>query len=129
MDMMDKPLNGAGLKTLWELIKANSGAKIATGTYTGTGGYGKSNATSLTFNFPPKLLIIQDETSTTQNTSFFAVNGVATALSLPSGGTAISSSHHLKHTWSGNMVSWYNTSSTQLQLNVSGEIYHYFAIG
>ena len=37
---------------------ANKPVKIATGTYTGTGTYGASNPTSLTFDFAPKLLML-----------------------------------------------------------------------
>lgn len=60
-------LDETGLAELWELIKAEDekGAKIATGSYTGTGKYGSSNPCSLTFDFVPKAFIVfQSETRT-----------------------------------------------------------------
>lgn len=60
-------LDETGLTELWKLIKArddvvttlaNTKCQIETGSYVGTGKYGSSNPTSLTFNFVPKLVII-----------------------------------------------------------------------
>ena len=50
---------GTGKKiTLDSLQKYLGGAKIATGSYVGTGTYGANNPCSLTFDFSPKLLIV-----------------------------------------------------------------------
>ena len=54
----DDALNA--IKTLINGANANADtkAKIATGSYTGTGTYGSSNKNSLTFDFEPKLLVV-----------------------------------------------------------------------
>ncbi|WP_298020986.1 hypothetical protein, partial [uncultured Dysosmobacter sp.] len=54
--------NQTDIETLKTAIAAVSGAaKIQTGSYVGTGTYGESNPCSLTFDFSPKLVIIQNK--------------------------------------------------------------------
>lgn len=99
------------------------GVKIETGTYTGTGTYGSNNPNSLTFSFEPKLVII------VPNGSYHGgcfVLGASTAQIF-----GLSSSS-VVCTFSGNIISWYSTASsgtTNYQLNVSGILYKYIAIG
>lgn len=108
-------------------------AKIATGTYTGTGTYGEKNPNSLTFDFEPKLVLIK---ASLQVTTFIrpATKG-NTWYSNAQGG-------HYTATWSGKTLSWYagdddywygaggSTTDTGApgQLNESGTTYYYVAI-
>jgi hypothetical protein len=103
-------------------------ARVATGTYTGTGTYGPSNANKLTFSFVPKLVIVEQNTvSGTDWFHLFAVQGNNrtfaryTASSSPALATPL--------TWSGKTLSWYGTESAQKQGNVKDVIYHYIAVG
>lgn len=100
-------------------------AKIATGSYMGTGTYGASNPNSLTFDFPPKAVVI---VSKALNYKIFAlfVNGVNKDgyVGLCQYG---SSSSMFTGSFDGNTLSWYCTDSAELQLNM--RTYDYFAIG
>ena len=93
-------------------------ARIATGSYTGTGTYGPSNPNSLTFGFVPKLVVVR------------ATGG-------DGGHSWIIGCNHGKGgndawvtiTWNSNTVAWYHNSSADYQLNASGTKYYYLAIG
>ena len=114
---------------------ADGGAKLAVGSYTGTGGYGAENANSLTFDFVPKILWI-----TAQNQGATAHRAV-----LLHGCTAASSSDYFSYgissvTWNdaARSVTWYadyqgGTGSTKpeisAQMNSKDTIYLYVAIG
>lgn len=106
------------------------GTKIATGSYTGTGTYGKANAITLNFDFKPKLVIV-----TLSNRSEYICSGlimvegatVAHASEFPS---SYNSNYYSMITWGENSVSWYCTASDAIyMLNGSGYLYNYFAIG
>lgn len=112
---------------------ANGRARMQTGSYTGTGTYGSSNPNSLSLNFPPKLIIVQEYVSSPNQAS----NQTYTAIMMyrgsnsDFGGLAINygNVYPLKGTRSGNTVTWYtNTGATQ-QMNKSGASYDYAAIG
>ena len=122
-------------------------AKIQTGSYEGTGTYGKDTPCSITFDFAPELVIVfvvnkPAATSTVGFPTFFK-RGIAVAktwdIGHPTGGNAIVN-------WDGNTLSWYvsstrgwayNVSSAtvtdrtaqQLQLNDLGTTYSYIANG
>lgn len=96
--------------------------KIETGRYTGTGKYGISNPNSLTFSFPAKLLIIQDVSS---GSPVGIGNTSANRMSVLLGDSIRSATM----TTDGNTVSWFNTSLASYQLNTSGYVYGYLAIG
>lgn len=96
--------------------------QIATGRYTGTGKAGSGNQNSLTFDFVPKLVIV---TTDSGMNGYAFVFGTSRTLGL--GGYY---SQQCLVTWEGNKLTWYNTSSNaDNQLNASGQVYKYFAIG
>lgn len=116
-------------------------AKVAFGTYTGTGTYGSSNPTSLTFDFEPKFLWVTNGEALAGNYLGNSASSVqpyvqmmvlrniskATLNDLNANTTAT-----INITWNGNTVSWYSTYSDAYQLNKGGEYpgtYTYFAIG
>lgn len=94
--------------------------KIATGSYVGTGTYGDSNPNSLTFEFEPKLVIV--------NYSGFAIFVRGSTKTL----VAVSESNYPfkenEVSWGVNKVSWYHTGNSERQLNKSGITYFYVAI-
>ena len=105
------------------------GVKIETGSYVGTGTYGKDNPNSLTFPFAPKVVGIVVDADKQLRSGTILVNGQAesSGICLASSG---SNAFNLKLTWSDNSVSWYTTNSeAAFQLNDSAYTYHYFAIG
>ncbi|MGM9564595.1 MAG: hypothetical protein ACI3VT_01140, partial [Evtepia sp.] len=101
-------------------------SKIEVGSYVGTGTYGSSNPNTLTFGFEPKLVLI-GEVSWKYFTVLF--NGIGIVMTGGSNRKMTSTS------FSGKTVSWYNidgyTGSTEsrVQMNESGVVYHYIAIG
>ena len=100
-----------------------AGARIATGSYTGTGTYGPSNPNTLTLGFVPKLVIIADTTDASRMNIWYT--------GLSQGIYPYNSYLYNKYTLSGTMLSWYNNQATSAgdQLNFSGREYAYLAIG
>ena len=134
----DKLLNEVGLTELWSIVNsadvantnlANAKAKIATGTYTGTGTYGYDGKNTLTFDFVPEFIAISCELAAgayiqaaffVPRVGGFSGNGnvgdqasVAVLISELSGTTA----------------SWYSRKSSGYQCNAENYVYHYIAIG
>lgn len=102
------------------------GAKIETGSYTGTGTYGESNSNSLTFGFVPKMVIVQPKSQGTYSSysRFIALNGMTR---VNTGGDAGNSDYVAYILWDENTFSWYS-GSTSGQMNVSDREYFYIAI-
>ncbi len=98
--------------------------KIVTGSYVGTGTYGSSNPNSLTFESTPKVVLINDTTEDYWLYEMRAVYGINAAVSWRSGPSQYSCSN----TWENNTLTWYNTSSSDFQLNSAGHTYKYLAI-
>ena len=100
--------------------------KIVTGTYTGTGAYGQSNANSLTFDFTPKAVLIckQDMYNAIYAYMFLVSGQSRTAQFNSTGGGDCNYCN-----WSGNTVSWYSTYKAASQLNEDSVSYCYVAWG
>ena len=102
-------------------------ARMATGSYTGTGTYGASNPNSLTFEFEPKLVVVFQDTTSSSNNGFFGrlimINGAGNA-SFGAG-----SNYYLTTMFNVTSVKWYSANAALLQLNYSNGRYVYVAIG
>lgn len=102
-----------------DLISAlglTNAAKIATGSYVGTGTYGASNPCSLTFDFVPRFVLIIEDYQVITFSEF--IN------SFPY------NSGDMKVTFLENTLSWYHDNSDNRavrQLNYKGETYPYIA--
>lgn len=111
----DKAIDALGIE---EAIAG--AAKIATGSYVGTGTFGSANPTSLTFDFVPKILWVES--------GGFLMDAV-----IQSGKTYIAygNGHYAGHiSVSGTTVSWYTTAnSAAVDMNTLDTTYHYVAIG
>lgn len=112
----------------------SSYGKIQTGTYTGTGAYGSTYPTSLTFNFTPKLVLIFDTTglfSQPQNGQTYYVS-YGMILWAPGISKDIVSSYPNKYryyTLTGNKFSWYaDGPNANYQLNAN-RTYRWVAFG
>ena len=117
--------------------------KIATGRYVGTGTYGASNPNTLTFPFEPKVVFIQAEFSSSVSdsvnkatiicssdffeTDYHEIGNSVGSQTIDGGACSL--------TVDGNTISWYvkrafqDTSMVYVQLNLSGTVYNYVAIG
>lgn len=101
--------------------------RVAAGSYTGNGKYGSANPCTLDFTStlgrPPRLLVVMPEES--DYYWMVTVYGVKVARSY----YQQNGSYFITTTWTGNSVKWYATSSADVQLNKSGQVYRYIAIG
>lgn len=119
----------SAIKTLIDGANANADAKakIAAGSYTGTGKYGSSNKNRLAFDFAPKFLVVAKDGNRTgydTGSSFYWVYPSTGSVNI----TKANESYTPSVSVSGNTVSWYSDAAAT-QLNTSGTTYHYFAIG
>nr|DAU90719.1 MAG TPA: hypothetical protein [Caudoviricetes sp.] len=107
-----------------------AGARIATGSYTGTGTYGASNPNSLTFEFEPKIIYIKgtDDYNMVPAGGFIWVNPSTDGIGYYGGGSSSGAWGHVVITW-GKTVTWYSKDSYLYQINWEGKSYTYFAIG
>lgn len=105
-------------------------AKIATGSYVGTGTYGPDNKNSLTFPFNPKFVAIWMDNATVGPLFVFISEKSNYTLIRSSGG-----SYSRNCSFDGNTLSWwsgdgsYGTGDKEIQANSSGVTYNYVALG
>ena len=95
--------------------------RIATGSYKGTGTYGKSNPCSVALGFEPKVFIARPTGATGGNTYIWIVGMTNMCAIATSGSSPV--------TVNENGISWYNTSGAQEQLNNTNAGYNWFALG
>lgn len=111
--------------------------RIATGSYIGTGKYGKSNPNSLTFDFDPKfLLIFEIITAGTSSDGYVAMMTPGSPCYWVSDNGLAGSNNVF---WTKNTVSWFNNADRtnglnavyciKYQLNKIDVTYNYIAIG
>ena len=112
-------------------------AKVATGSYTGTGVYGASNPNSLTFAFVPKVVMICGDTTQllfgTSDGSYPVFGVLWDQLSSEYKGISGNRYVGMQVKATDKTLSWYtdSTSSTAAdsQLNTSGKVYRYVSFG
>lgn len=122
----------------------NACARIATGTYVGTGTYGKDNPCTLTFGFTPKFVMVYESDMGWLTGYHFDLEGeteyFASATLIAAYGATRAYAHRTApvgddFTWGENSFSWYTDTyaghhmNAALQLNQNGKTYYYIAIG
>lgn len=107
----------------------NGISKIEAGNYVGTGTSGSSSPNSITFQFPPKIVFIQNSDANETPVVFINPSKRFFLFFQDTGGRATSTSGLI--TWSGNTVSWNNIISggADSQFNTLGDTYNYIAFG
>ena len=102
--------------------------RIAFGSYTGDGTYGKSNPTTLSPGFCPVFAAVgtDDQVEEEYNPSLL-IRGRTLAQSEYGFQSSYDSLLHLS--WSDTAVSWYNTSYAAYQNNADGSVYYYVIVG
>lgn len=118
-------------------LPGSGGAKLACGSYVGTGTYGAANKNLIDVGFEPKAFFVQrlnnDYSYTTLEWATFGfwMQG-DTSLRLFSNASSTSVSTR-PCSVDGTKISWYGQGyddrAAQLQLNISGMTYLWFAIG
>lgn len=132
------------LKTLIDGLSAESigAAKIATGSYTGTGAFYYQTSkykNSITFPFVPKVVYVTIASGIAGGTNngvkrkeMLVVNGMTQQASVVEQGASGGSTGYIcLLEWNENTLSWYYESNygAQYQLNESRVEYKYFALG
>lgn len=109
--------------------------RIATGSYTGDGQCGTDKPVTLTFPFSPQMVVIM-----TNGANFIFREDIAHWAILVRGVTSFRARYSTSNIngtsyaveWGENTVSWHaagNSSCAEGQLNISGRVYYYVAIG
>lgn len=99
------------------------------GSYAGTGTYGEGNPNGLTFGFAPKFVFVARQNDRGSYPVLIACSGMT---SVGVFRTASSATYrHCQIQWNGNMISWWGFGDADAgdQMNYSGVIYNYFALG
>ena len=109
--------------TIEYLGKLVDKARLQVVSYVGTGTYGSSNPNSLTFDFVPKIVVIQSSTENSKYGSCIVLNGTKQAITYPS------TDYASEFSWNKKTVSWYNQDGSDYQLNKSNAKYTAVAIG
>lgn len=108
------------------------------GSYTGTGTSGSGNKNTLTFDFVPRIIIIiADSISLIGNYAMILLQGSSWSMgygSNSSGGVGVAQYYRNAVTWidDGKTVQWhysFTSPAAEYQMNASGIIYRYIAIG
>lgn len=101
-------------------------ARIAFGSYTGTGTYGQNNAVSIACDFYPVVLLVAPLDDSPVKNPRIMVRGRTSGTIRPEGG----SNFNLTVVWKDAGVSWYNATATNAnqQLN-NDESYCYVVLG
>lgn len=123
-----KQLGGQSLAEVKQWVQDN-GLLLYTGQYTGTGTYGQSNPTSITFPFEPLIFLAPIDSALAQR------NGIVTFLTqiLETSYTyayfGVTGNTYAKKNVDGKTIVWYSSDGAYYQLNDLGHIYHFAAIG
>nr|DAO69339.1 MAG TPA: hypothetical protein [Caudoviricetes sp.] len=123
-----KQLEGQSLAEVKQWVQDNE-LLLYTGQYTGTGTYGQSHPTSITFPFEPIIWFTPEYQDAPNHMDSYGIvvlsmfGGDYGTTGFPSGGgiTRIKKA--------GNTLSWYNDTNANYQLNYSGVLYYFAAIG
>ena len=121
----------------------NARARIATGSYVGTGTYGKDNPCTLTFDFKPIMVFIYtsnmgwlfgSDGDTEVTHTLMALHGAESAQRHSSISAGYRGDVFDHFTWGDTSFSWYSYINSEVedgtvQLNAEGATYHYLAIG
>ena len=112
-----------------EVSEVTGAVQIQTVSYTGNGGYGSSNPTSVTFNFAPKILFMRDSNGGITYSPVI-MDFLTTSYKEKMG--FVYSYSHVKKSSDGKTITWYTDSSVnpaQDQCNDGGRVYRVVAIG
>ena len=105
---------------------AVNAAQIEKGIYAGTGTYGSSNKNSLTFEFTPKIVLIQPNSKDYSYQSPYIFG--SSYMHVTNGSSSVSNNVSV----SGKTMSWYcegnSDCNAKTQLNSAGVVYSYIAI-
>lgn len=144
LEKLDKVANAASrveyvddvLKTLGGAEIPMGNAKIATGSYVGTGAYGEGSPCTLSFDFAPKFMAIKQRgvkpgemgaVSTAPN--FFVIASWTEEYTNCAYTAQYAERACGKTSNEGRTIHWYSANTANEQLNELNKTYHYVAIG
>ena len=117
------------------LVELSSRLKVEFGSYVGNGSFGPGTQNTLTFPFPPKVVIVVADTQSTSHPGALFFAGQRYSNGFGSNGGSSYGNYGLALTWGENTLSWStkytssNAANADWQLNASGVTYRYAVIG
>ena len=138
------PVNKGGtgqssLEALLAALKQAGAVQIVTGSYVGTGTFGADHPCSLTFDFSPKIVIVQQASALSGFNSNSCGSGFLWLAEQTSQNQSLNGSHSYSGSASlvfkleGTQIRWYSEETggygLYYQGNVSGQTYNFLAIG
>ena len=106
-------------------VSIDGSARVATGSYEGSGTCGSDGASTLSFPFTPRVLLVIGGDSGLYNeyqSSMLLIHPMSTGVT----GSQIEA--RVTVSWAEQAVSWYGITASY-QMNSDGSTYYYFAIG
>ena len=127
-------LGGQSLEEVQQWVKQwvqDNNLLLYSGQYVGDGNYGLSNPTSVIFPFAPSIFFFPNQIHYPSYSVFCGMVAIST-LSLSSSYTEVRTPENLqiymKKSSDGKTITWYSDSAED-QMNYSGDVYYYSAIG
>lgn len=118
------------------LLSNNSRAKIATGSYVGTGTYGENNPNSIACGFKPKMFFIAPANANVAATCVWVSPATKGIVDYYGYSSSSSSEESVTLVWNDDGVSWYFDAGSyyenvgySIQMNDSDKVYYWCAIG
>lgn len=99
--------------------------KLALGSYAGTGTYGKSNPTTVTFPFPISFFVFPHGTQILESTIAIMDEIRNTNFTTHSNAVVSNKSIFVKKSADNKSITWYSAASSSEQMNNSGRTYYY----
>ena len=125
----DKPTLSAW-NALAEAAAGAGNCKIAYGTYTGDGMSGSSYPNTITVDFQPKLLIVQQASGAAMEPyAVYSDRQTVVAIRGLEKFQFVEMRYEITLIWEDNAVKWYNAGSPNEQFNVRGTTYAYLVAG
>lgn len=119
-----KQLEGQSLAKVKQWVRDNN-LSLYTGQYIGTGTYGLSSPTSITFPFEPALFFFPSYSISNERVIFANALSTNYAQAYVGDGSYV----NINKNADGKTISWYSSESAGVQHNYGGRTYKFAAIG
>lgn len=123
-----KQLGGQSLAEVKQWVQDNN-LLLYTGQYVGTGKFGGSNPTSITFPFEPLIFLTPIDSSRSHSVGLVTFLTQILGTSYTDAYFGVNGKIHAKKDVDGKTITWYSGDGAYNQLNERGIIYYFAAIG
>ena len=111
------------LDALTTQVSKCGNCRVVCGSYVGNDKFGSANPNSLTFDAPPVMVVIRDQSCSGSDVQqMVLMQGCLTA-----NGTGTGNNTIVTVSWNGSSVQWYSDTNTYVQYSVGNHTYYYTA--